>query len=146
MRELIKNVIDWANERNLIHEENAIKQYLKVIEEVGETARSIIKNDLEGTIDGFGDIAVTIIILYAQLNKGKEIIYYNNELPQLDLFSDLLRHVTEDYCANNALAVLSQITERYGLNLEQCLESAYNEIKNRKGKTINGNFIKDENN
>ena len=53
MRELIKNVIQWANERNLIHEENAIKQYLKVLEEVGETARCIIKDDLEGTIDGF---------------------------------------------------------------------------------------------
>lgn len=29
------------------------------------------------------------------------------------------------------------------LNYDDCLESAYNEIKNRKGKTTNGTFIKD---
>lgn len=30
-----------------------------------------------------------------------------------------------------------------GLNLTECLESAYNEIKHRTGKTVNGTFIKD---
>lgn len=30
-----------------------------------------------------------------------------------------------------------------GLKPEDCLESAWNEIKNRSGKTINGVFIKD---
>jgi hypothetical protein len=31
-----------------------------------------------------------------------------------------------------------------GLNPTDCLEAAYNEIKNRKGNTVNGVFIKDE--
>ena len=31
-----------------------------------------------------------------------------------------------------------------GLTLEQCLESAYNEIKGRTGKIVNGVFVKDE--
>ena len=30
-----------------------------------------------------------------------------------------------------------------GLNPEDCLKSAWNEIKNRTGKTVNGVFIKD---
>lgn len=29
-------------------------------------------------------------------------------------------------------------------DIRECLEAAYNEIKNRHGKTVNGNFIKDE--
>lgn len=31
-----------------------------------------------------------------------------------------------------------------GLDYEACIESAYHEIKNRKGKVVNGIFVKDE--
>ena len=34
--------------------------------------------------------------------------------------------------------------EMQGLNLVECLESAYNEIKNRKGVMKNGHFIRDK--
>ena len=40
--------------------------------------------------------------------------------------------------------VLIILTEQLGLNYEECLESAYDVIKNRTGKTINGTFVKDE--
>lgn len=40
-----------------------------------------------------------------------------------------------------SLAVFAHIT---GKDLFRCWEAAYNEIKNRYGKTINGNFLKDE--
>ncbi len=36
------------------------------------------------------------------------------------------------------------LAEQNGLNPVECLESAYNEIKNRTGKTLNGTFIKDD--
>ena len=39
--------------------------------------------------------------------------------------------------------VLIILAEQLGFDLDTCLESAYSEIKNRKGKTINGSFIKD---
>ena len=38
----------------------------------------------------------------------------------------------------NSIALLEEST------LEECLNIAYNEIKNRKGKIINGKFVKDE--
>lgn len=38
------------------------------------------------------------------------------------------------------LIILAEIND---LNLEMCLSHAYHEIKNRKGKTVNGSFIKD---
>lgn len=40
--------------------------------------------------------------------------------------------------------VLIILTEQLGLNYEECLESAYDVIKNRTGKTVNGTFVKDE--
>lgn len=41
--------------------------------------------------------------------------------------------------------VLIILTEQLGLDYEECLQSAYNVIKNRTGKTVNGTFIKNEN-
>jgi len=41
------------------------------------------------------------------------------------------------------LVILSNVQ---GWSLNECLETAYNKIKNRKGKTINGTFIKQQDN
>lgn len=41
------------------------------------------------------------------------------------------------------LVVVTIFAEQNKLNLTECLQSAYNKIKNRTGKTINGTFIKD---
>ena len=38
--------------------------------------------------------------------------------------------------------VLIILANQLGHDFDKCLESAYNEIKDRKGKTENGNFIK----
>ena len=98
MKRLIeRKVIEWANERGLIKEENAPKQFIKLTSEVGELADALLKGDPYETIDAIGDIQVVLIILCEQLN----------------------------------------------INYSQALESAYNEIKERKGKTVNGTFIKE---
>lgn len=39
--------------------------------------------------------------------------------------------------------VLIILCEQLNINYSQALESAYNEIKERKGKTVNGTFIKE---
>lgn len=95
--DLEMKVVDWAHRRNLVQPENANRQMLKVMEEVGELASAIAKNKKDETIDAIGDVLVTIIILSAQLE----------------------------------------------LSPWECLESAYGEIVNRKGQTINGVFIKE---
>jgi NTP pyrophosphatase (non-canonical NTP hydrolase) len=40
--------------------------------------------------------------------------------------------------------VLVILALRLGLNLQECIEGAYNEIKDRKGKLVNGVFIKEQ--
>ena len=42
--------------------------------------------------------------------------------------------------------VLVILSEQLGIDYNKCLEDAYNIIKDRKGRTENGTFIKDENN
>jgi hypothetical protein len=39
--------------------------------------------------------------------------------------------------------VLIILAAMRGLTIEQCLASAYNEIKDRKGKMVNGKFVKE---
>jgi NTP pyrophosphatase (non-canonical NTP hydrolase) len=65
--DLEMKVVDWAHRRNLVQPENANRQMLKVMEEVGELASAIAKNKKDETIDAIGDVLVTIIILSAQL-------------------------------------------------------------------------------
>ena len=43
----------------------------------------------------------------------------------------------------DTLVTLIILAAQYGLELEDCLEYAYNEIKDRTGKTVDGTFIKD---
>lgn len=39
--------------------------------------------------------------------------------------------------------VLTILSNQLGFDIDECVESAYNEIKDRKGKLINGSFIKE---
>jgi hypothetical protein len=97
MKNIKEKVLEWAELRNLLHNENALKQYSKLQEESNELLLSILNKDPYEQIDAIGDCAVVLIILANQL----------------------------------------------GHDFDKCLESAYDEIKNRAGKTVNGNFIKD---
>ena len=74
---LSKKIIKWAEDRDLLHEENAEKQFMKFIEEVFEF-KTEMDNELSYTdpyVDEavermeleMGDIIVTIIILCKQL-------------------------------------------------------------------------------
>lgn len=93
-----RQVENWASDRGIDKPENATKQVMKAMEELGELSAGINKNDLDKQIDSLGDLQVVLIILSMQL----------------------------------------------GIDYNGSLKSAYDVIKNRTGKTVNGVFIKDE--
>jgi hypothetical protein len=138
-------VIDWAKERGLDKLEYNEKQYLKFLEEVGETCRAILKQDTPAIIDGFGDIAVTMIVLNLQIRSISEFRTYDGQSTNWT-FGDLVRRVQPDFINPMAMDCLDTLCHQQGLNLVECLESAYNEIKNRQGKLVNGTFVKEVNN
>ena len=88
---------EWADERGLYEDGDTKTQALKLVEEVGETCRAILKEDDNEIVDGIGDCVV----------------------------------------------VLVNLAELQGVSIEVCIEAAYNEIKNRKGKMENGTYKKD---
>ena len=88
---------EWADERGLYENGDTKTQALKLVEEVGETCRAILKEDFEEVVDGIGDCVV----------------------------------------------VLVNLAELQGVSIEACIEAAYEEIKGRKGKMVNGTYKKD---
>lgn len=141
LNELENLVINWAIEIGLDYPELSNTQYLKFLEEVGETARAILKQNEAGIIDGFGDIAVTMIVLNLQIKSIESFDTYEYYTNQYN-FGDLVRRFQPDFINPMAMHILQSLCNQQGYNLEACLESAYNEIKNRQGKIINGTFVK----
>jgi NTP pyrophosphatase (non-canonical NTP hydrolase) len=145
LKDLIQKVEAWAEDRNLIKFENADKQYLKFLEETGELARALLKNDVPEIIDSFGDSLVTVIILSIQLdcNVGRthRIAEWNYKQPiSLYEFTGL---VSPTYVKPECIEVMDIVAKSHGYDLVECLEVAYNVISKRTGKTLNGIFTKD---
>ena len=58
---------DWADERGLYEHGDPKTQALKLVEEVGEIARAVLKDDIDEVIDGIGD-AVVVLTNLAELH------------------------------------------------------------------------------
>lgn len=142
LQELQPLIVQWAKEKDLLKPENTDKQRLKLLEEVGETAQAILKSDKEKCKDGVGDIFVVLIILYAQLDIefdfDVEPLEKYEELSEQDRLMTLLYY--HDAVGFDQLHYFCQENE---LDLVECANIAWNEIKNRTGKTVGGTFIKD---
>lgn len=99
-------VLEWANDKDLLHSENADKQFMKFIEEVFE-----FKSEMD-----------LIHIL-----GGNELNSHDMMLEMGDIFVTLI-----------------VLCNQLGIDCVECLEMAYDKISKRKGKTVNGLFVKEE--
>lgn len=71
MNETVEKVKQWARDRKIIPNSTPMAQLLKTMSELGELADATLKGDVEGIVDGVGDVLVTLII-YSAL-QGIEI-------------------------------------------------------------------------
>jgi NTP pyrophosphatase (non-canonical NTP hydrolase) len=88
----------WAKDKGIYKSGDARTQFVKLMEEAGELAQAILKNDEPEVIDAIGDMVV----------------------------------------------VLTNLAELRGYSIEKCIDSAYDVIKSRQGKMVNGTFVKQE--
>ena len=87
----------WAKEKGIYDKGDSRTQYVKLMEEAGELAKALLKNDRPEIIDAIGDMVV----------------------------------------------VLTNLAKLENLLIEDCVVSAYDVIKSRKGKMIGGTFVKE---
>ena len=62
-----KKVLEWAEPKGLLNQDFAPKQFMKLVEEVGELSNAMLKGNKAEQIDALGDINVVLIILAEQL-------------------------------------------------------------------------------
>ena len=92
------DIRQWARDKGIYKSGDARTQFVKLMEEAGELAQAILKNDEPEVIDAIGDMVV----------------------------------------------VLTNLAELRGYSIEKCIDSAYDVIKSRQGKMVNGTFVKQE--
>lgn len=164
MKTLIKNIEQWAEDRNLINGSTPQKQFIKLIEEFGELCSGVAKNKSDVIKDSIGDCIVVTIILMKQLRIDNSKIINITEFFTDDTERLCLYALRELGCASSVICYaikndfsktltsffkhfiyyINNIALNHNLNLKDCLETAYDEIKDRKGKMVDGVFVKEE--
>lgn len=100
---------------------NALFKTLKPLIEQWFVDRGLDKRDGSGQLEKLQEEVDELKQAYIEVNREEEI----------DAVGDILV-VLIGYCLQR------------GLDIEECLSVAYNVIKNRTGKVVNGVFVKDE--
>lgn len=155
MNELIAKIEQWANDRNIIKGSKPIDQAMKLFSEFGELADNVGKG--RDCRDDIGDCAVVLIVISKQLGEtvasidvGEINWKYGNKSLVSELCGQLYEFVSSaksdiwDYGSLSfSLEFLNKIAIDYGSTLEECIQIAYDDIKDRKGVMSNGVFIKE---
>lgn len=168
IQELVPLIHQWAKEREIYERLTPFDELLKTHEEVGELIKACYDNDRPAIQDAIGDVMITLInycyfkevdfipiirkslerpntthvslwFIALQVNRSIDSLIFDeaksNVYETLEYISFTVRYILRPL---NSIALLESTT------LEECLNIAYNEIKNRKGKIINRKFVKDE--
>ena len=147
MKQLNDKIITWIKHHNIDKLEPNM-QYLKIVEEVGELARGLLKNDLEAIKDAIGDIYVALVGYSLQekidFNVGKEIPCYANVRGLKHLLRRLSKRKISDIDITEITGILDDLADIHNLTLKECVEHAYNEIKDRNIKIIEGVAVKND--
>lgn len=159
IKELITLIEQWAIDRGLDKNGTVEGQLIKTAEEVAELVIGISKDDIDVIKDSIGDVFVTLVVgnlicnsteilkdyqsvvirdesKYGKYNLIMGILYSMNRLMFKELYAK--REVS------SLMQDLMYVCKLYDLDFLDCVESAYNEIADRKGVVKNGTFIKEE--
>lgn len=155
MEELIEKVEAWSKERGL-DAADTNKQRLKLWEEFGELNASIARNNRDDAIDAIGDMLVVMTIYCQQIGYPKTkglfevdvvLLEYYDRMSIIEILDQIavgiLGTKTTIKGVQEIITILANMAERLDTTLEECLQAAYDEIKDRRGKMVNGVFVKE---
>lgn len=163
IKDLDEKIISWARWRDL-HKKGTVKgQAIKTAEEVAELIIGLSKDDKDKIIDSIGDVYVTLVV--GNLIQGKadfEKAFKRAEVESKNIVGhigspDKAEQIIDLMAATKEVLMLGYTTHAISLMLmdimivagekqlsfKSCVESAYQEIKDRKGRIIDGTFVKE---
>lgn len=113
-------ILDWSDTKDLLHSENADTQFMKFVEEAFE-----FKTEMD------------IWKLYKKF-KHSENIERDFSIEEVERWKNLKLEMGDIF------VTLIILCKQLGIDPVECLSMAYEKISKRKGKTINGIFVKEE--
>lgn len=151
----------WFIDRDLENGGRLDKQSLKLSEEFGELCAGYLKKNEKLTKDSIGDCAVVIVglalLIKEDVHKIFEKVSFIENKDVMDSFKWLSANISsfqlnhdligKKMCRYNlahSIGYLKSISNALGYSFEECFELAYQEIKDRKGRWIDGTFVKEE--
>ena len=163
MQQLIKNIEQWAEDRNLIKGSTPKKQLIKLMEEFGELCSGVSKNKIDVVKDSIGNCFVVLTIMNAQCrNEATETNANQSHLLEPtghfranSMDESLLRTAAkigdfasktakpDDWDVNSLSNYLFLISKMANLDFLDCVHHAYEQIRDRKGRMIDGVFVKE---
>ena len=163
-KELIGKIEQWAEDRNLVRGSSIKKQTLKMIEEFGELCGGVAKGQRDIIKDSIGDCFVVLTIINAQCrNESTEANANQSHLLEPtghfranSMEDALLRAAAkignfankttppDDWDVNSLSNYLFLISQVANLDFWDCVQHAYEQIKDSKERMIDGVFVKEE--
>ena len=165
LTQLIKNIENWAEALNLIEGSTPKKQFIKLMEEFGELCSGVSKNKIDVVKDSIGDCFVVMVILARQFNQNDLLddMGYIYEHPNFNGDGKLERSLIDT--ADSFLSFffesenrelfkakisfgfcilgLKEAADYFVLDFAECVKAAWDELKDRKGRMIDGVFVKE---
>lgn len=158
-QELQAAIEQWGTDRNFYGEGGATYtgQWMKLVEEFGELVLGLNKNKPELIKDALGDMVVVLVHMNRLYEESPDCFIVEPErriskLNQytvikiiLDSIGNLHNQDSYGYIHTGLLDQLAALSSRHlQCPLFDCVLASYMEIKDRKGKMIDGKFIKNE--
>ena len=117
MNELIEQVRQWGRDRNI----------------TGPNAKATLLSQLAKTQEELTETRDAAVLL----NYLQETHHYNGSAHEA-IAEDLKDGI------GDTIVTLILAADLAGLTIQECLQAAYDEIKNRTGSMVNGQFVKDK--
>ncbi|MDU2396446.1 MAG: MazG-like family protein [Streptococcus mitis] len=156
----IDKVKQWFIDRDLENGGRLDKQSLKISEEFGELCAGYLKKNEKLTKDSIGYCAVVIVGLALLIKADVHKIFdevFSDEYYVIESLAFLNRVISNIQLSNGftnkdmyiidltrSIYWLKSISNALGYNFDECFELAYQEIKDRKGRWIDGTFVREE--
>nr|DAX28243.1 MAG TPA: NTP-PPase-like protein [Caudoviricetes sp.] len=156
----LENVKKWFIDRDLENGGRLDKQSLKLSEEFGELCAGYLKKNEKVTKDSIGDCAVVIVglalLVKVDVHKIFDevfsdeyyiiecLVFLNRVISNIQLSNEFTNKDIYIVDLTRSIYWLKSISNALGYDFEECFELAYQEIKDRKGRWIDGSFVKDE--
>jgi len=159
-----QNVQRWATERGIYEHSTALAQALKAVSEVGELCDAVIKHQRAEAQDAVGDVAVCVVNVAHFLSHTFDPDHFDPDnllshdhfraaaeaarvvstlSHQVATMCNMMEAFVNDGC-DRAITALREFCVCRGLDFDDCCESAWQTIKDRKGRMVAGGaFVKE---